>query len=507
MLLHETGKKRFKSGVKFLVWSGTLAVASAGGWLIYLQNFNRTPETVKVRIIKVELGTIENTINESGTVELGGQQTVKSPMEGAVDRVLVNLGDRIQAGKPLILLRNPDRETILATKQLEIKKQELTLTSNRQKVDEAADKLKIFQQEFFTLVNQRNLQEKTQAATQKLEIREQEITLARNSQKLQESQEQIIAEQKKLAELEILNSKGVIPRKELQEQQEKIRVAQSQLRDAQLQVSTGRLNLEKLQIKTELIPPQIPEKVMLAKNELRQAQLDVSTNIRELEKLKLDLKKSQQELANYLVAAPINGMILDILVKDGDGIDRRTDLLTLGDPAQELVKLKLSTLNAARVKLGKLARISVIGPDPKIYSGRVENLSPLATSGKKESESSSSEQSTQATVSATVKLDTPTRTLIPGSQVNVEIILQKRENVIVLNTEAIQRESATPFVWVKDAENKVRKRTVSLGLEELTNVEITNGLKVGEKVVLPSPENSLQDGTPVIETEHEKEAK
>lgn len=507
MLLHEAGKKRFKSGVKFLVWSGMFAVTSAGGWLIYFTTFNRPSEAVKVRIIKVELGTIENTINESGTVGLGGQQTLKSPSEGAVDRVLVKLGDRIQIGKPLIILRNPDRETILTTKQLEIQKQELTLASNRQKATDTAANLKIYQQEFLTLVNQRNLQEKTKAATQKLEIRQQEITLARNRQKLQEFEEQIIAEQKKLAEREILNSKGVIPRRELQEQQEKIRIAKSQLRDAQLQVRTDSLNLEKLQIKTELIPPQIPEKVMLAKNELRQAQLDVSTNIRELEKLKLELKKSQQELANYVVYTPINGVILDILVKDGDGIDRRTDLLTLGDPAEELIKLQLSTLNAARVKQGQLARISVIGPDPKIYTGRVQNLSPLATSGEKESESSSSRESNQATVPATIKLDTPTRTLIPGSQVNVEIILQQRKNVVILNTEAIQREAATPFVWVKDAENKVRKRTVSLGLEGLTTVEVTSGLKVGENVALPSPEDSLEEGTPVIETEKKEAAK
>jgi HlyD family secretion protein len=100
-------------------------------------------------------------------------------------------------------------------------------------------------------------------------------------------------------------------------------------------------------------------------------------------------------------------------------------------------------------------------------------------------------------VPATVKLDRPTRTLIPSSQVSVEIILQQRQNVVVLNTEAIQREPK-PFVWVRDSQSKAQKREVSLGLEGLTTVEVTSGLQAGDSVVLPPPDASLEPGTPVI---------
>ena len=456
----QASKKTFKIGVRWLVWSGILAAASVGGWLVYVKTVNRPPEAVAVKIITVELDTIETTINESGMVQLGGQQTLRSPIEGAVDRVLVNLGDRIRFGQELITLRNPERQTLLTTQQLEIQKQELSLETNRQKVVDIAKKLEIFQQEFQEVVRQHNLEQNSKNTTNKLEVREQELTLARGQQKLKEAEEKLQAQ---------------------------------------------KIKLQRLQIKTELSPPQIPEKVMATREELRQAQLALSTDIRQLEKLKLDLQKSKQQLQQFVVIAPISGKILNIMVRDGDGIDRGTKLLTLGDPAEELVQLQLSTLNAAQVKPEQLARISVIGPNPKVYNGRVESLDPLATSEEKDGESGSSSQSNRATVPATVKLDSPTRTLIPGSQVNVEIILQQKQNVVALNTEAIQREGGKPFVWVKDAEGKAQKRSITLGLEALTTIEVTSGLKVGEKLLLPPTEGNLEAGTPVTEMKEEEE--
>lgn len=503
----QAAKFRFKRGAKLLVWSGILAAASLGGWLVYLKTANRPPDPIAVRIVPVKLDAIENTINESGTVELGSQQILKSPNEGAVDRVLVKVGDSVRFGQQLIVLRNPDRQTLITTQKLEIQKKELSLANNRQKVTEAAEKLKFYQQEYQRNINQRDVEIITKEATKKIDIRQKELALERSKQKLKEAEEKVKIEQAKLKDLEVLDKKGFIPRNELQAQQENIRSAQSELRDAQLSVNTNALDLQKSKIETPASPPPLPKELIDARGNLRDAQLTVSTDIRDIEKLKLDLKKIEQQIQESVVIAPIRGIVLSVIVKDGDGVDRGKDLLGLGDPTQEIVKLQLSTLNAAQVRLGQLARINVIGPNPKIYTGRLQSLSPQASSGEKGGESSSSSQSNKALVPATIKLDTPTRTLIPGSQVNVEIILQQRQNIVALNTEAIQREGEKPFVWVRDAEGKARKRTVTLGLEGLTTVEITSGLQVGEKVVLPPTEGNLEEGAPVKEMEGKPEEK
>ncbi|NEO30466.1 MAG: efflux RND transporter periplasmic adaptor subunit [Symploca sp. SIO3C6] len=478
------GKKQFKTGVRWLIWSGALAILSVGGWLVYTQLESRSAEPIAVRIIKVKRDNVETTINESGIVELLSQQTLTSPEEGAVEQVLVSVGDRVPRSKPLITLRNPEQQTSLTAKQLEIKNQELTLERNRQKLAEAQEKLVVAQQ---ALLNGKLVA-----------IQKQELTLERNREKLVEAQEKLAAEQLELEELETLDEKGFIPKNELRTQQESLRSAQSALRDAQSTVATDLLELQNLKQQRLDEEKEIRNQVLEAQAAVKNAQLELRTDQGSLKRLKLELQKIEQQLQNNVVSAPIDGSILQIMVKNGDGVNRGAKLLTLGDPTQELVSLRLSTLNAARVKVGQKARISVIGPNSQIYQGRVQSLSPQATNSNSGESSSSSGQ---ATVAATVLLDQPTGILIPGSQVNVEIVLERKQDVLALSTEAIVHSAPKPFVWVRDEDSNAQKKPVTLGLEGLTSVEITSGVKAGEQVLLPPPESSLEPGIPVIPQE------
>jgi len=397
--------KKFKTGVQWLTWSGILGVVSAGGLLTYVLVLNRPAKPVEVKLLTVERGTVETTINESGTVELRNQQTLKSPAEGAVERILVQPGERVKSDQVLLTLRYPERQTALTNQQVQIQQQRLTLARNRQKVVE--------------------------------------------------SQEQLEADQRELQKLTTLAKEGAVAQQQVLELEDKVRNAQITLRDAQADADTAQLELRRLQVESKGI---------------------------------------QQQLEDTVINSPLNGVVLGVNVKNGDGVELRTDLLTLGDPTQVMIKLQLSTLNAARVKVNQLARVSAIGPRAETFTGRVQSLYPQAVSPEDNQRQGSSNQSNQPTVPATVRLDTPTRTLIPGGGVSVEIVLEQRQNVVALNTEAIQRSEANPFVWVRDREGKAQKRPINLGLEGLLTTEVKSGLRPGEKVVLPPAEETLEPG-------------
>ncbi|MFH7031058.1 MAG: efflux RND transporter periplasmic adaptor subunit [Heteroscytonema crispum UTEX LB 1556] len=406
-------KNKFKIAGRWLAWSGVLAVASVGGWLTYFVVLNKPPEPIAVRNITVERGNVETTINESGTVELREQRILKSPKEGAVERVMVKPGDRVKPGQVLLTLRYPERKIALANQQLQIQQEELNLARNREKIIEAQERLR--------------------------------------------------AEERQLQRLTPLVQEGAIAQQQAQSQEDAVRVAKAALRDAQAETRTAALKIQSLQLERQLI---------------------------------------QQQLQDNIVTAPVNGVVLGVNVQDGDGVELRTNLLTLGDPSKVLVKLQLSTLNAAQVQVNQLVRVNAIGPNAKTFTGRVQSLYPQAlTAEAQRQEGGGQNQSDQPTVPATVRLDTPTRTLLPGSRVNVEIILQQRQNVVVLNTEAIQRSEAHPFVWVRDSQNQAQKRTINLGLEGLMNVEVTSGLRAGEQIILPPVESQLKPGTPIKTTE------
>ena len=401
-------KNKFKTGVQWLVWLGALALVSRGVWLTYVLFVERSADPVAVSLLTVERGTVETTINESGTVELREQRSLKSPTEGAVDQVLVQPGDKVKSGQVLVTLRYPERQTALGNQQLQ--------------------------------------------------IQQEEITLARNRQKIVEAQEQLIADERERRNLAALAVEGAVAQKQVQEQEDKVRNTRATLREAQADARTAALELRILQLERQGI---------------------------------------QQQLKDTVVTAPLNGIVLGVNVKDGDGVELRTDLLTLGDPTQVLVKLQLSTLNAVRVRVNQLARVSVIGPNAQTFTGRIQSLYPQALTPEEIERQGNRKQSDQPTIPATVRLDTPTRTLIPGSGVNVEVVLEQRQNVVVLNTEAIQGSEPNAFVWVRDSQSKAQKRPITLGLEGLLTAEVNSGLRPGDQVVLPPPEPPLESGMPV----------
>ncbi|WP_193195864.1 efflux RND transporter periplasmic adaptor subunit [Nostoc sp. MG11] len=477
-------KNRFKIGTGWLALLGIFALSSVGGLLFYLSSLDKNPAEVIAPIITATRANVEIKINETGIVEMGSQQSLKSPGEVAVERVLVKVGDRVVSGQQLLILRNPQEQTSLAEQESLIRQQEFTLSRNYQRVNEAEKRLATAYKQVQERVKQ-----------QKLEIQKQQLSLARSRQKIEEAKQRLAADQKELQNLEVLAAKGFIPGNELQQQQAKFREAQANLRDAELEARTQMNELQRLTLEQQR-PSEQQNNALTALSELREAQSQVNTSNQELKRLQVERQRIKKQLQNNIVNAPISGKVLDIKVRNGDGIKFGDVLLTLGNPAQEEVKLQLGTLDAAKVRVNQLARIKVIGPNPQTFSGRVRSVHPVAIST---AEGLVPGQSPQAKVPVTVQLDKPSQTLIPGSQVSVEIVVQQQQNVIALQLEAIQRSEAQPYVWVRDNQGKAQKQNVTLGIEGATTVEIKSGLKPGDKVILPPPETELEPGTPVIE--------
>ncbi|MCL6436448.1 MAG: efflux RND transporter periplasmic adaptor subunit [Leptolyngbyaceae cyanobacterium HOT.MB2.61] len=307
------------------------------------------------------------------------------------------------------------------------------------------------------LLTLRYPERQTALANQQLLIRQQELTLEQNRQRVLDAKEKLAIEERKLKNLVDLVSQGAITQQLFQDQEDRVRTARITLRESESTVAMAQFELERSQLERQRI---------------------------------------LQQLQNSVIASPIDAIVLDVKVKDGDGVELRTELLTLGDPNQEYVQTRLSTLDARQVRLNQLARISILGPNPEVFTGRVRSIYPQAVYPEQPKQGTN-RSSEQATVPAVIKLDRPTRKLLPGSQVNVEIVLEQGKNVVTLNPEAIQRSQEETFVWVRDSNNKAQKRSIVTGIEGLLEVEITSGLRPGEQVILPPAEPALQPGMPV----------
>lgn len=289
----------------------------------------------------------------------------------------------------------------------------------------------------------------TERLRHSLELQKHDITLLQQQQAIATAEARLDDAKKKLEDDETLLAQDYIAANEVERARQAVRDAESALRSAYLELEQTRLDGNALQINDQ---------------ELAQKQ------------------QSKQ------IISPSPALILDMLVQEGDVVQKGDQLMVFGNPGREVVYLQLSPLRAQQVKTLQPARVQPLGPEAQTYMGQVKSIALLAGSG--DSEDS---RSGQANLEVIVELDTPSGTLIPGTQVSVDILLDQRVDVVKVDAGAIQQSGDGPFVWILGDDNTAQKQPVATGLEGLTEVEITEGLAAGDEILV-LPESPLEEG-------------
>jgi HlyD family secretion protein len=196
------------------------------------------------------------------------------------------------------------------------------------------------------------------------------------------------------------------------------------------------------------------------------------------------VERSEEELANATLKAPIRATVLTRDVEVGSPVSsilnlgaNATLVMTLGDIERVFVRGKVDEADIGRVRLGQFARITTETFRERAFEGRVTQISPIGV-----------ERDNVTTFEVEVSIDNPGQELKANMTANAEIILEQFPNSLLLPEAAViydpQRRS---FVDVVDPAAKSGRRRVSIkvGVGNGTRVQVLEGLKAGDKVVLP----------------------
>jgi multidrug efflux pump subunit AcrA (membrane-fusion protein) len=85
-------------------------------------------------------------------------------------------------------------------------------------------------------------------------------------------------------------------------------------------------------------------------------------------------------------------------------------------------------------------------------------------------------------VSAATAVATP----VPGMNATVTIIIDQRQDVLVVPSTAIQSEGRDSVVDIQNEDGSTTRQVVETGLSDGTNTEITSGLEEGQIVIIPT---------------------
>lgn len=203
-----------------------------------------------------------------------------------------------------------------------------------------------------------------------------------------------------------------------------------------------------------------------------------------LARLKVDVSNERLGLAGQLtslltVRARSSGTVTSLLTAPGAAVDGSTPLMRVQDLEHLVVSLDLSEFDVGQIRVGAPARISVDALGGKEYDGRVIDVSP-----------SGNAVGGVVNFPVIIALDSAggsgQRTgPLPGMSVSAKVITKSRPNVVRVPVGAVS-EGDQPEIMVQGPSGAVTSRPVEVGLSSPDFVEITSGLKAGERVVVPA---------------------
>lgn len=167
------------------------------------------------------------------------------------------------------------------------------------------------------------------------------------------------------------------------------------------------------------------------------------------------------------VRAPISGYLTRLNVQASDNVDSGDELFTISNYNRLKTTIWVSDHEISHIIRGQKAEAEWEGH--RVYGDVVQvDLS--------------MDRSTRA-FAVLVEFDNYDHTILSGITAEIRIITYTKENSLVLNRKEMVKEGDSWFVFL--AENGIAsKKELLTGLNQGMNIEILNGLKVGDNVII-----------------------
>lgn len=206
---------------------------------------------------------------------------------------------------------------------------------------------------------------------------------------------------------------------------------------------------------------------------------------------------AKTNLERTLLTAPFDGVVAEINGEPGEIVTPSPPGIPT-PPAVEIIDASclyasapIDEVDAPQVETCLPARITLDAFPDQQFNGQVQRIAPYVLDVEK--------QARTVEVEVFFSDKEQLKLLLPGYSADVEIILERHDDVLRIPSEALFDEDK---VYLIDEAMQLSQRTVEIGLSNWRYTEIVAGLAEGEQVVTSTNREGLADGVLVaIETE------
>ena len=196
----------------------------------------------------------------------------------------------------------------------------------------------------------------------------------------------------------------------------------------------------------------------------------------------LDVAQANQKqfaaLSDYTrITAPFDGVITNRFADTGALVAAGTSESTQAIPLVRLAQISVLRLVlpipesvAGQIRVGKTLQVHVDALNQD-FEGRVSRFADALN-----------EQT--RTMETEIDFQNPKGTLMPGMYVEAYFKHDEKKNVLAVPLEAVVRQGGSAKVMVVNSQNVIEERSVRLGQEDSTRIEVLAGLTEGERVLV-----------------------
>jgi RND family efflux transporter MFP subunit len=447
---------------KYIVLAIVIALALVG---CQAQATPTPPQTATI-----QRGNLTATLSAAGTVSARSQVTLMFQTSGQVKSINVKVGDQVKAGQVLAQLAAPDLEISLAKAQnalqtSQIKLQQTQAGPKAADIESARAALASAQAAYQVALDKYKLTN-AQLAVARTQVDKAAATIQRDQAAYDWEKNNWLDPNPSLsAQATALSDAQTAYTMTLEAyNQQAAGINNTALESAASQVAQAQYQLD------NLLNTPTPEALSQAQAQVKQDEASV--------------QQAQVQLAQASVVAPFDGIVADIYAQPGQSVGSSTQALALADLSHLNIAITLSEVDIPQVQPGQPVHVTLDADPGTVFTGTVTEVDLVGVA-------------TQGVVNygAMVTLADSTSTIRPGMNASANIILQHRENVLLVPNRAVRTVGNRKLVTVL-YKGQLIDVPVTLGLSGDTSSEVLSGLQEGDVVVIGPTTTTTLRGVP-----------
>lgn len=223
---------------------------------------------------------------------------------------------------------------------------------------------------------------------------------------------------------------------------------------------------------------------LFAKKFISSQALDSAAATLRVQQAAVALAEAKQ--AKMRIRAPFPGVVGIRNVSVGDYVKEGADLINLEDMRTLKVDFRLPEAMLPRLKVGQSIEVVSDALPGERFTATLDAIDPLVDANGR-------------AIACRARLDNSAAKLRPGMFVRTRLILEARDDVLMIPEQALVADPQQAFVFTV-VDGKAKKVPVKTGLRRGVQVEIVEGLQAGD-VVVAAGQMKLRDGAPVRDAE------